>query len=49
VLKYDPAASKGLDIINQWLQKYLAGTDLDTALKSAQSDMETQIGNPFNP
>ena len=49
VLKYDPAASKGLDIINQWLQKYLAGTDLDTALKSAQSDMESQIGNPFNP
>jgi ABC-type glycerol-3-phosphate transport system substrate-binding protein len=48
VLKYDPAASKGLDIINQWLQKHLAGTDLDTALSSAQADMESQIGNPFD-
>ena len=47
VLQYDPAASKGLEIINQWLQKSLGGTDIATALSSAQSDMESQIGNPF--
>lgn len=49
VLQYDPAASKGLDIINQWLQKHVDGsTSLDAALASAQADMESQIGNPFD-
>jgi ABC-type glycerol-3-phosphate transport system substrate-binding protein len=49
VLKYDPAASKGLDIAVQWLQKYVSGgADIDTALSSAQADMESQIGNPFD-
>lgn len=49
VLQYDPAASKGLDIANQWLQKYVTGAaDLDGALSSAQADMESQIGNPFD-
>ncbi len=48
VLQYDPAASKGLDIISQWLQKAVGGMDVDQALQSAQADMESQIGNPFN-
>ena len=48
VLGYDPAASRGLDIINQWLRKYMADdVDLDTALSSANADMEAQIGNPY--
>jgi ABC-type glycerol-3-phosphate transport system substrate-binding protein len=49
VLQYDPAASKGLDIINQWLQKYVTGTnDLDSALSGAEGDMQSQIGNPYD-
>lgn len=48
VLNYDPAASKGLDIITQWLQKAMTGTSVGEALSSAQADMESQIGNPFN-
>jgi ABC-type glycerol-3-phosphate transport system substrate-binding protein len=48
VLQYDPQASKGLDIMNQWLRKFVNGeADLQAALGSAQSDMEMQIGNPF--
>lgn len=48
VLQYDPAASKGLDIVSQWVQKAIGGMDIDAALQSAQADMESQIGNPFN-
>jgi hypothetical protein len=49
VLQYDPSASKGLDIAVQWLQKHASGAvDIDTALSSAQADMESQIGNPFD-
>ncbi len=44
---YDPSANKEFDILNQWFQKYLAGTPLADALKGAQSDMEGQIGNPY--
>jgi hypothetical protein len=49
VFPYDPSASKEFDILNQWLQKYLSGdTPLDQALAKAQSDMEGQIGNPYD-
>ncbi len=48
VLQYDPAASKGLDIMNQWLQKHVSGSsELDAALSGAESDMQAQIGNPY--
>jgi len=48
VFPYDPSASSEVPILNQWLQKYLAGsTPLDQALVKAQSDMEGQIGNPY--
>lgn len=49
IVAYDPAASKGFDIMMGWIHSYLTGSaDLDTALHSAQADMESQIGNPFN-
>ncbi len=48
VLNYDPAASKGLDILTQWLNKYMAGgVDLNGALSGAEDDMKSQIGNPY--
>ena len=48
VLDYDPAASKGLDILNQWVQKAVSGSvDVKAALEGAQSDMKAQIGNPY--
>lgn len=47
VFNYDPAATKEFSILQQWLVKHLNGTPLDEALKGAQSDMEGQIGNPY--
>lgn len=48
VFPYDPSASKEFDILNQGLQKYMGGdTPLDQTLAKAQSDMEGQIGNPY--
>jgi len=48
VLNYDPAASKGLDILTQWLNKFMSGSvDVNGALSGAASDMESQIGNPY--
>jgi len=48
VLAYDPAASKGLDILNQWVQKAVTGSvEVSAALEGAEKDMKTQIGNPF--
>jgi multiple sugar transport system substrate-binding protein len=48
VFNYDPSATKEIDILRQWLIKYLAGsTQLNDALASAQADMEGQIGNPY--
>lgn len=46
--EFDPAASKALAIISPWLQKYVAGgVELQAALSGAQSDLELQIGNPY--
>lgn len=48
VLDYDPTASKGLDILVQWVNKAMSGAvDVSTALSSAESDMKSQIGNPY--
>ncbi len=48
VLDYDPAASKGLDILNQWVGKVMSGSaDVKAALSGAEADMKSQIGNPY--
>lgn len=48
VLSYDPAASKGLDILVPWVQKFMSGSiDLNGALSGAEGDMKSQIGNPY--
>jgi ABC-type glycerol-3-phosphate transport system substrate-binding protein len=45
---FDPAASKALAIIKPWLQKYIAGgVELQAALSGAESDLKSQIGNPY--
>jgi multiple sugar transport system substrate-binding protein len=49
ILPYDPSATAEFPILLDWLNKFLAGdTDLDGALQSAQDDMESQIGNPYD-
>jgi multiple sugar transport system substrate-binding protein len=49
VFPYDPAASAELDILRKQTEAFLAGTKtLEEALQSAQSDMEAQIGNPYD-
>lgn len=49
IIPYDPSASEEVPILRDWLIKYLAGdADLDEALGSAQDDMESQIGNPYD-
>lgn len=48
VLPYDPHATQEMTILQQWLAKFLRGNaSLNDALKGAQSDMESQIGNPY--
>lgn len=48
VLPYDPQATKEVTILGAWLDKYLAGkNDLTGALKGAEGDMKSQIGNPY--
>jgi hypothetical protein len=48
VFPYDPSASAELDILRKQTEAYLAGTKtLEKALADAQSDMEAQIGNPY--
>ena len=48
ILPYDPSAAEEIPILLDWLIKFLAGdADLESALKSAQDDMESQIGNPY--
>jgi ABC-type glycerol-3-phosphate transport system substrate-binding protein len=48
ILPYDPSAAQEVPILVDWLTKFLAGdVDLEAALKGAQSDMESQIGNPY--
>ncbi|MDB5078217.1 MAG: extracellular solute-binding protein [Chloroflexi bacterium] len=45
---YDPAAAKELEIFSQWARKYINGqVPLNDALAGAQSDMQSQIGNPY--
>lgn len=49
VFDYDPSASKEIDILLQALENVLAGkADVASALAQAQSDMQSQIGNPYN-
>jgi ABC-type glycerol-3-phosphate transport system substrate-binding protein len=48
ILPYDPSAAEEVPILVDWLVKFLAGdADLESALKGAQDDMESQIGNPY--
>lgn len=48
VFPYDPSATKEIDILHQWLIKFLANeATLVQALDGAQADMEGQIGNPY--
>jgi multiple sugar transport system substrate-binding protein len=48
ILPYDPSAVEEVTILVDWLTKFLAGdADLESALKGAQDDMESQIGNPY--
>ena len=49
VLPYDLHDNQEKKIMKEWLVKYLNGTPLAEALKGAQSDMESQIGNPNKP
>jgi multiple sugar transport system substrate-binding protein len=49
VFPYDPAASAELDILRKQTEAYLADSKtLEEALESAQSDMEAQLGNPYD-
>lgn len=48
VFPYTPSSSLEFTIVNGYLAKYISGElALDDALKRAQKDLETQIGNPF--
>ncbi len=48
VLPYDPHATQEMTILQQWLSKYLQDkSSIGEALAGAQSDMESQIGNPY--
>lgn len=48
VFPYDPAASAELDILRKQTEAYMADAKtLEEALADAQSDMEAQIGNPY--
>ena len=49
VFPYDPAASAELDILRKQTEAFLADSKtLEEALDAAQSDMEAQIGNPYD-
>lgn len=49
VFPYTPSSMLEFNIVNGYLTKYINNElSLDEALKKAQRDMETQIGNPFN-
>ena len=50
IYPYDPAASTELEILRQHMESLLAGRHetVEAALEAAQSDMESQIGNPFD-
>ena len=48
VFPYDPASSEEMKILTQYLNGYLNGTyTLEKALKGAQNDMVSTIGNPY--
>jgi ABC-type glycerol-3-phosphate transport system substrate-binding protein len=48
VFPYDPMASAELDIIRKHTESFLADQEtLEEALAGAQSDMEAQLGNPY--
>jgi ABC-type glycerol-3-phosphate transport system substrate-binding protein len=48
VLDYDPSATKEITILLQALENILGGkADVGSALAQAQSDMQSQIGNPY--
>ena len=49
VLDYDPSATKEISILLQALENILGGkASVASALAQAQSDMQSQIGNPYN-
>ena len=50
IYPYDPAASTELEILRQHMESLLAGRHetVEDALEAAQSDMESQIGNPYD-
>lgn len=48
VYPYNPASSQEITIVLQYLDEYVSGNmSLEDALASAQSDLENQIGNPY--
>jgi ABC-type glycerol-3-phosphate transport system substrate-binding protein len=48
VFPFDPSSDLEFKILNQYLTKHVIdGSDLDSVLKSAESDMDSQIGNPY--
>ena len=48
VFPYDPQATKEVTILQQALFSMLAGkASVSQALSQAQSDMESQVGNPY--
>lgn len=51
IFPYDPAASAQLTIFRQHTESLLAGRHptVQAALAAAQADMESQIGNPYQP
>ena len=51
VLNYDPAALKEITILNNALDGFLASgsTDPTSYLQTAQQELTSQIGNPYNP
>jgi ABC-type glycerol-3-phosphate transport system substrate-binding protein len=49
VFPYDPSAAAEIDILRNWLIRYMADeVELEDALAGAQADMESQIGNPYD-
>jgi ABC-type glycerol-3-phosphate transport system substrate-binding protein len=49
IFPWDPAAQLELDIIGPYFDGAINGTmTIDAALRDAQSDLENQIGNPWN-
>ncbi len=47
-IDFTPATAKELDLLQGWVQRFVAGqADIDAALEGLQSDLEGQIGDPW--